>query len=251
MEIYVGCCGFPISRRKYFNLFSSVELQDTFYNSPNPQKLLRLRDEAPEGFKFSMKAWQAVTHPPSMRTWRRSKVKIPKDLWNRYGYLRVTDENLKAWERVNEGAKALGAEVVVVQLPPSFKYGEENLKNMWEFFKKVQVSGYLVGIEVRGDWRNHGEALKELINSFKYLIHVTDPFRWAPVIVKDVAYFRLHGIGAGEVNYRYKYSPEDLKKLREFLCGLKGRVRKAYVLFNNVYMRDDALRFKELIVGGC
>ncbi len=251
MRVYVGCCGFPVSRKKYFTLFNAVELQDTFYNPPDTQKLGRLRDEAPEGFKFSMKAWQAITHPPNMRTWRRSKVTIPKELWGRYGYLRTTEENIEAWGRVDDGVKALGAEVVVIQLPPSFRYSEDNLRNMKEFFRRIKPSSYLVGVEVRGDWRHHPEELRELIDSFPHLIHVTDPFRWEPTVLKSTAYFRLHGIGGKEVNYRYRYSDEDLVRLKDYVCGLKGRVNKAYVLFNNIYMKDDALRFKALIEGGC
>ena len=250
MEIYVGCCGFSVSKRKYFSLFDAVELQDTFYNPPNIERLRRLRGEAPENFRFSMKAWQAITHPPSMRTWRRSKIKIPSEVRDKYGFLRITDENFKAWGRIDEGANALGAKVVVVQLPPSFKFSEENLERIREFFRRVGHPNYLVGIEVRGEWRTHGEALREVLERFQYLIHVTDPFRWEPIKLKEVAYFRLHGIGGKEVNYRYKYSDRDLRRLKDYISGLEGRVKEVYVLFNNIYMRDDALRFKDLINNG-
>ena len=76
MTIHVGTCGFPISRRKYFEEFTTVELQDTFYNKPDPGKLSNLRREVPEHFIFNMKAWQAITHPPTMPTWRRAKMLV-------------------------------------------------------------------------------------------------------------------------------------------------------------------------------
>jgi len=244
-SVFVGCCGFAIGRRKYYALFDVVELQDTFYNPPDEARLSKLRGEAPPNFKFAMKAWQAITHPPNMRTWRRAKVIPPKDKWSRYGYLRPTRENFEAWEVIDNAAKALQAEFVVIQLPPSFRFTEENLENMTEFFSTIKPSGYLVGLEVRGDWKEHEAELKDVILRYDWLVHVVDPFRWVPVVEKEATYFRLHGIGGAEVNYRYKYKDEDLTRLREYVLNLSSR--EVYVLFNNIHMRDDALRFKELI----
>ncbi|MFN3268165.1 MAG: DUF72 domain-containing protein, partial [Zestosphaera sp.] len=74
-----------------------------------------------------------------------------------------------------------------------------------------------------------------------------DPFKWFPPVTRTTSYyFRLHGIGPREVNYRYKYSAEDLRKLKNLLRSLEG-VLEVYVMFNNVYMREDALKFKELL----
>lgn len=249
MKAFIGCCGFPVSRKRYYTLFNSVELQDTFYNPPNPEKLSKLRDEAPEGFTFTMKAWQAITHPPSMRTWRRSKIRIPKELWDRYGFLRPTEENFSAWKEIVEGARALKAKVVVIQLPPSFNFSEGHLSNIREFFTSIERPQFYVGLEVRGDWRYHISELKEVVDDVGFLIHVTDPFRWMPVSLKEVVYFRLHGIGGDEVNYKYRYTDGDLLQLKSVLLTL-GNAEVAFVMFNNIYMRDDALRFKRMIEGG-
>uniref|UniRef100_A0A7J2U5J4 DUF72 domain-containing protein n=1 Tax=Ignisphaera aggregans TaxID=334771 RepID=A0A7J2U5J4_9CREN len=62
---------------------------------------------------------------------------------------------------------------------------------------------------------------------------------------KDIAYFRLHGIGEGEVNY--KYTGQDLQKLLEIVKEITKRSREAYAMFNNVYMVQDVQRFKELV----
>jgi uncharacterized protein YecE (DUF72 family) len=45
------------------------------------------------------------------------------------------------------------------------------------------------------------------------------------------------------VNYRYKYTDEDLRELLQMVAGEK----EAYVMFNNVYSFEDAKRFKEMI----
>ncbi|HUW19226.1 MAG TPA: DUF72 domain-containing protein [Sedimentisphaerales bacterium] len=42
----VGCCGFPVARPEYFEQFSLVEIQQTFYQPPQPDTAKRWRDQA-------------------------------------------------------------------------------------------------------------------------------------------------------------------------------------------------------------
>lgn len=58
----------------------------------------------------------------------------------------------------------------------------------------------------------------------------------------EPSYFRLHGLGG----YRYRYTDEDLRSLRSKLPAGK----ECYVMFNNVYMEEDARRFLRLLDGG-
>jgi uncharacterized protein YecE (DUF72 family) len=230
-------------------LFRTVELQNTFYNLPDLNYALRLREEAPELFIFNMKAWQVITHPRTSPTWRKLRVKPPGELDN-YGYLRPTRENLEAWSRVVEFAETLGARVVVLQTPPSFKYSEENVKNINNFFVKAKRGKFTIGWEPRGDWNNKTSILSEIICK-NNLIHVVDPLRIKPILCyrQDIVYFRLHGLGKGEVNYKYKYSDADLEKLtliiKEIIENNTG-IQEVYVMFNNVYMGEDAQRFRKI-----
>jgi uncharacterized protein YecE (DUF72 family) len=235
-----------MSRKKYYQVLDAVELQDTFYNPPSIDRMKTLRSEAPNDFTFTMKAWQAITHHPSSRTWRRCKVKIPKELWDRYGNLKPTKENFEAWENIREAAEELNAAVVVIQTPPSFGYTPENFKNIVDFFSSIFPTSFYIGWEPRGSWREHPQKVKEIIDRFKQLIHIVDPFRWKPVSTKFITYFRLHGIGGKEVNYRYRYSDEDLMRLKSIITEFKESDR-IFVMFNNISMRDDALRFKEML----
>jgi uncharacterized protein YecE (DUF72 family) len=69
-----------------------------------------------------------------------------------------------------------------------------------------------------------------------------------PALLTPVIYVRLHGLGKREQNYAYKYSDSDLEALRQRILDLSSRgARKVYILFNNVTMFDDALRFKGLL----
>jgi len=57
---------------RYFSEFSIVELQSTFYKLPMVKTAEKWRSQAPEGFEFTLKAWQGVTHPSESPTWKRS-----------------------------------------------------------------------------------------------------------------------------------------------------------------------------------
>ena len=241
----VGCCGWCVGRSAYYSTYNAVELQDTFYDRPDPSKLSKLRSEAPPGFAFAMKAWQAVTHPPGSPTWRRAKEKIPAELADKYGNLRTTKENLEAWDVVARAARALGARVVVLQTPPSFGYSPENVVQAREFLRTVATKDFVIGWEPRGSWREKPEAIMEVIDDLENVVHVVDPFRSDPVKVGGVVYFRLHGIGKGEVNYRYKYTVNDLTSLCEKVTSLPSGA-EVFVMFNNVFMKDDAKSFIEI-----
>jgi len=59
-----------------------------------------------------------------------------------------------------------------------------------------------------------------------------------------MTYWRLHGIGG----YRYRYSEEELEHLHGMLTHAKHEGRTpVYVMFNNVWMKDDAKRLQTLL----
>lgn len=248
MEIRVGCCGWCVrgGKKAYYLRFPIVEVQETFYKLPKPETASRWAESAPESFRFCMKAWQAITHPPTSPTWRRSGLKIPRSKYGRYGFLRSTEENLKAWEKTLEVCRAMRAEVCVIQTPASFGYSEENLQNAESFFSAIRRDRVLLGWEPRGTWRENLPAVKKLCDRHD-LIHVVDPFRCEPQSAHELTYFRLHGRGGKEFNYRYRYTESDLRELTEIARKAVEEGGKVYVLFNNVYMADDAARFMKLL----
>jgi len=50
--------------------------------------------------------------------------------------------------------------------------------------------------------------------------------------------------------YYYQYSNEELKRLHGFAKSFEDERKKVYVLFNNLAMFDDALRFRRYIECG-
>ncbi len=245
--IKVGTCGWSArgGRKKYFEYFSVIELQDTFYRLPRESTARRWREQAPEGFEFTVKAWQAITHPPTSPTWRRAGVKVSEEERDKYGYFRPTDQVFEAWERTKRICEILKAKFVVFQTPASFGYSEENVRNVEAFFSSIDRGGLILGWEPRGTWHEHRGMLSRLLDRLD-LVHVVDVLRRDPVRTPGIAYFRLHGLGGREVNYRYKYTDEDLERLKNKVLKY-AEEGDVYVMFNNVYMFDDALRFKRMV----
>ncbi len=245
LVVKVGCCGFPKARKKYYNDFKLVELQNTFYNLPSIDWAEKIRREAPPGFEFTMKAWQVITHPKRSPTWKKLKHKPPGDI-DRYGFLKPTKENLDALEKCVKIAKVLESKIIVLQTPPSMPFNQEMLKQVEHFFDAAKsiVDHVLLGWEPRGEWTKHGDELRRILARHE-VIHIVDIFRREPVWYDDIIYIRLHGIGSRETNYRYKYTDEDLYNLLGKIETFQ--TNEIYVLFNNIYMYNDALRFKRLL----
>jgi len=242
MEVHVGTCGFPTSKNVYFKKFDTVEIQETFYNLPTEKTAKKWKELAPEGFIYTMKAWQGITHPSDSPTWKRYKARRKIDL-SKYGNFSPTEEVFEAWEETAKFAEELGAKVVILQSPPSFKPSLRNIKNVENFFSSIKKYSFKIGWEPRGEWLEDKKTLKKIISKFD-IIHVVDPFWDEPVEIEETCYFRLHGLGR-RYNYRYEYNEKDLKKLIEILEELK--CKETYVMFNVIKMLDCAEKFKEIL----
>jgi uncharacterized protein YecE (DUF72 family) len=238
MEIRVGCCGFPQAREKYFAHLRLVEVQQTFYQPPQPATAERWRAEAPPGFVYCLKAWQLITHPATSPTYRRLREPLPPEAHGRVGFFRPTPEVWAAWERTREMARLLEAAVIVFQCPASFLPTPEHVEDLRRFFERVDRGAFRFAWEPRGPWPE--DLVRGLCRDLD-LIHCVDPFQGLPVTF-GVAYFRLHGIGG----YGYRYTLQDLRRLLAWCQGYE----QAYVLFNNASMWEDALAFADLLGQG-
>jgi uncharacterized protein YecE (DUF72 family) len=236
-DIRVGCCGFAGSQKDYFRIFSLIEIQQTFYQLPKLETAAKWREAAPPGFEFTMKAWQLITHEPTSPTYRRLRKKIPSENFGRYGSFRMTEEVLEAWDQTFRFAQNLRATTVVFQCPASFLPCKENIANLDQFFSRVHRGKIHFAWEPRGPWPE--DIVRRLCRSLG-LIHCVDPFQSQPRHGPS-QYFRLHGIGG----YGYQYTDNDLKKIKEWALTEPP----SYVLFNNQKMKEDAMRFKNLISG--
>ena len=232
----VGCCGWTQAQPLYLQQFPTIELQTTFYQPPANKVAERWKAIAPPGFTYCMKAWQIITHTPSSPTYRRLKFDVRPEEHELYGSFRPTDVVQIAWERTREIAGILGAAVIVFQCPKSFLPTRENIRNLNAFFQGIDRGGHKLAWEPRGpDWRP--QVIREICAE-NDLIHCVDPFCDQPQHGQSI-YWRLHG----RTGYRYRFTDEDLEQLRTMLSQYRHLSGPNFVMFNNVYSREDALRF--------
>jgi uncharacterized protein YecE (DUF72 family) len=233
--IKAGCCGFRLSQAEYVKRFPVVEVQQTFYQPPQVKTLERWREVAPPDFEFTLKAWQLITHEARSPTYRRLKRELTETERAEAGSFRPTAIVREAWEVTLASAQALKATRVLFQCPSSFTPTGEHVRDLREFFTRIERPRKLVCLwEPRGKWPD--KLVAELCRELD-LTHVVDPFA-ARTLTPERCYYRLHG----RTGWRYQYEDDELSELITMLPA-RG---VSYVLFNNVRMLDDAERFQML-----
>lgn len=201
---------FSSKLQAYAQLFDCVEVNSTFYKLPRVVTARKWRSEVPENFVFTVKMWRAITHEKRFRD---------------------VDEETEAFLAV---ARALRAPIILIQTPKRFSQTEENERLVLEYLSTLP-SSFSYALELRG-WKYSPR--------FSPWIWVVDPFASAPP-EQDTYYFRLHGSPPGERMYYYQYTDADLEKLADIVLSLPSD--SVWIFFNNIWMYDDALRFKEVV----
>jgi len=236
LQTKIGTCGFGrVKRPEYGTLFDAVEIQHTFYQPPQIETLESWRAEQPYGFEFTVKAWQLITHETSSPTYRRLKRELNEKESAEAGFFKPTDIVREALAVTLASAKALKARTILFQCPAKFQPLPENILNMKRFFGEIDRDGFNLVWEPRGKWPD--ETIVELCDELG-LWHCVDPFAHRTV-TPDRTYYRLHGIP----RWRYTYNDDELSDL----SALIPKDRLAYIFFNNITMKDDALRCREII----
>lgn len=240
MNIRIGCCGFPVARKAYFESLSLIEVGSTFFQLPQHKTTARWEKEAPPGFIWSVKAWQAITHPHTSPTFHRLRPR-----WNarksiQLGHFRDNEEVREAWERFTDAIGPLKPRFILFQTPSSFHPSADHLRDMYRFFKRARRAGSVFVWEPRGtawDERLIGKVCRDL-----GLEHAVDPFVRKP-LAGNVHYYRMHGRVRGRsIERGHGYDDDELKSLPVFCEG-----KPAFVFFNNHSMWRDAQRFKDIL----
>ncbi|MDX6692599.1 MAG: hypothetical protein QOF02_202 [Blastocatellia bacterium] len=238
-SIKVGCCGFRAAMADYVQRFPVVEVQQTFYQPPQISTLERWRATAPPAFEFTLKAWQLITHEARSPTYKRLKRELDETERAQCGAFRSTKIVKEAWATTLACALALRARRILFQCPASFKLTPENVTRMRRFFASIEPERNSNDLQFL--WEPRGEWPQELVRTLCRelgLAHVVDPFK-ARTQTPEQCYFRLHG----RKEKGFMHATEELEELLTML----PRESVSYVLFNNVRMLDDAIKFQELM----
>jgi len=245
--VKVGVCNLS---SRLLKEFSVVEIQQTFYNMPRESTVNGWREKAGKDFTFSFKVFQGITHTAKSPTWRKYRGEMDEKFKEQVGDLKLNNFTKSFWEKMLKYSELLEAKFMVIQTPPSFSPKEENIKNLektYEFLEKaIKDKDVYLAWEPRGKWLDEKAVTKEIVEGKNKLIHVTDPFFEKPTVIKEVAYFRLHGVPF--LNYKYVYTNDDYQKLVRIIEEIENEgAKEIYVMFNNVRMVDNAKEFKTFL----
>lgn len=235
-NVRVGTCGFRNTKEQYAEVLSTVEIQHTFYQPPQIATLEKWRAAMPDDFEFTIKAWQLITHESTSPTYRRLRRRMNEKEMAESGFFKPTEIVREALQTTLDCAKALKARTILFQCPSKFTPLPENIDNMIKFFRGIKRGEMNLVWEPRGkEWTD--DIIREICEELD-LWHVVDPFARATVTPKN-CYFRMHGIP----RWRYTYEDGELEELASMLPkrGL------SYAFFNNITMRQDAIRFEKVL----
>lgn len=236
-NIKIGTCGFGRAKRpEYVQILPVVEIQHTFYDPPQIKTLEKWRSDVPDDFEFTLKAWQMITHESSSPTYRRLKRPLNQKETDEAGFFKPTETVREALELTLECARALRARTILFQCPARFQPLPENILNLKRFFAEIDRKDLNFVWEPRGKlWED--DVIKEICEETG-LWHCVDPFA-RRTVTPNRCYYRLHGIP----RWRYTYEDDELMDL----VSLMPPNGPSYVFFNNITMKDDAVRFQRIL----
>ncbi|HCB69945.1 MAG TPA: DUF72 domain-containing protein [Persephonella sp.] len=237
MMFYIGCSGYfywgwkgkfyppeikPSNWFDYYSdFFNTVEINSTFYNFPKEKNLKNWYRKAPENFIFSVKVHRSITH--------LKKFKDTKDTLDEF--YSVVKNSLK---------EKLGA--VLFQLPPSFRYSDENLRIIIDQLDPDFIN--VVEFREKSWWNDN--VYDTLDNHNIIFCSVSAPGLPDDIIkTGNGIYIRFHGVDSW---YRYDYSDDQLESWAKRILEIKAD--KNFIYFNNdfnAYAPKNALKLKELI----
>ncbi len=238
-DLRIGCSGFNYSHWKgkfypgdllkarwfqyYCTVFSTVELNVTFYRLPTWATFDKWYKETPHDFEFSLKGSRYITH-------------IKR--------LLVPSESL---EMFFKGALRLKKKLKVVlwQFPPNFKINTERLINFLKMLRKYPARNTL---EFRHkSWIT--EDVLKICRDYNICLCMAD---WPEFIddlpvTSDFVYIRRHG---EQGRYNTNYSKTALKKDARRIRGYMKEGKDVFLYFNNDafgYAPSNARELIELV----
>jgi uncharacterized protein YecE (DUF72 family) len=241
-EAFLGTCGWSYSEwegllypekksklKQYCSIFSTVEIDSTFYALPEPGTVLGWVKHTPSNFIFSAKAPQTITH---------KKLLDPT---------RGVEADLKQFaETMRPLVEAEKLACVLLQLPPFLRFNPQRL----ESFLSLLPEGLRFAVEFRHDSWLREETFR-LLENRQVAYTIVDEPALPPVIhvTSDLAYIRWHGRGENPW-FNYKYSEQELQEWVPKVREASGKAKKVLGYFNNHfhgYAPENCLQIMQML----
>lgn len=200
----------------YSEIFSTVEINTTFYHYPRANVVQRWEAHVPPNFIFSYKIPRLITH----------QKKLANDYFN---------DLHRFLDLIRDGLRAK-AGPALLQLPPKFsdKYFRE-----LEIFLRHWPHEIKLAVEFRDvSWVQHKRLnqVLELLEQHYAAFCIVDEPLLPPItpITADFAYIRFHGHGL-KPWYFYKYTLKELKPWASRIQKMmeNTRLKEIFTYFNN------------------
>jgi uncharacterized protein YecE (DUF72 family) len=211
----------------YAQEFSFTEINASYYRLPTSSMLRSMVERTPEGFLFSIKAHQSLTHKVEA-DWRRRLASFKRAL-----------------EPLQENARLAG---VLFQFPYSFHYEPPQRQYLADLLDEV-ISDEAKALRVFVEFRNRAwqtnSVYEGLTERGAHWVTVDLPPlerlpRRAPRVTAGAGYLRLHGRNSGNwwsgtnvSRYDYLYSAAELEELATTARMLWDESDFLLVAFNN------------------
>ncbi len=237
-EIYIGCSGFYNADWKgtlypedaenkdflklYSGVYSTVEINSTFYRKPTAKTLQKWNNETPDDFRFFIKVPKTISHS---------------------GYSENKREALETFCRHIKDHLERKLAGFLIQFPASFHCTEDNMRWLTETLPDDVV----LAVEFRhASWWN--DEIFDLFQKHQWIFcGVSFSSRLSENIIvthPNIGYYRLHG---RPVLYKSLYSTEFLDQLSK---EIRTTGKDFYVMFNNTWGTaavDNSLYLKKIL----
>jgi uncharacterized protein YecE (DUF72 family) len=198
--------------RAYCRVFSTVEIDSTWYRFPAKGTVMGWLRYSPPEFVYTAKIPKTITHDKMLGL----RGDVQADLAAFFELMRP----------LQLGGK-LGC--LLIQLPPSYDYNPDNLES---FFQKLDPQ-FRFSVEFRNlSWMR--EETWQLLSKHRVAYANVDEPLLPPDLhlTTDFAYFRWHGKGE-DPWFDYRYQKEELDHWVPKIEAAADKVKKVFGFFNN------------------
>ena len=206
----------------YVRYFDTVEINNSFYNLPTENTLLKWRAEVPSQFIFAVKANRFITHMKKLKN--------------------VDDALAVFMERVGNLKRSLGP--VLFQLPPNVKSDAPRLKDFLAILPRRRQ--YVVEFR-HPSWLNDQTIDLLAARKVAFCIHDLFDVPCPEHVTSSFAYYRFHGFNE---KYGGSYPKKILMAHAEKMAEMLRAGKSVYAYFNNDafgYALKDAVRLRKLV----
>lgn len=213
------------SRLNYYaSLYSSIEINSSFYKIPQGTTMKKWAGDVPQNFKFTFKLFKEITHAKNLQ-YDRQVIK-------------------KFFGSINQVGDKKGC--LLLQFPGSFKVN--NINRLGELLNDIRLEDphqhWKIAVEFRNaDW--YVESVIDFLEDNNCTLVVHDKGGYGTGFHDtntDCVYVRFHGPGG---SYRGSYDESYLSEFASYIQQWIEGGKTVYVYFNNTM--GEAIQNMELL----